>query len=54
VRFDVAGSPSLTDAQRSRAQAKVGPELRVAVDDTRSQWRNRGLAQQRPQPPGDP
>lgn len=47
VRFDVEASPSLTDAQRSRILAKLGPEVRVAVDETRSQWRNRGLAQQR-------
>lgn len=47
ARFDVAGSRSLTDAQRSRLLARLGPEVRVAVDESRSQWRNRALAQQR-------
>jgi ribosome-associated protein len=47
LRFDVAGSPSLTDAQRARLLARVGPEVRVVADDERSQARNRALAEQR-------
>lgn len=47
VRFDVEASPSLTDVQRSRVLAKLGPEVRAVADDSRSQWRNRTLAQQR-------
>jgi ribosome-associated protein len=47
VRFDIASSASLSDTQRSRMLARLGPEARVAVDDTRSQWRNRSLAQER-------
>jgi ribosome-associated protein len=47
LRFDVAGSASLTDAQRARLLDKLGPEVRVVADDERSQARNRALAQQR-------
>lgn len=47
ARFDIEASPSLTDWQRSRLLARLGPEVRVAVDESRSQWRNRALAQQR-------
>jgi ribosome-associated protein len=44
VRFDVAGSPSLSSAQRARLLERVGPELRVVAADERSQARNRELA----------
>jgi ribosome-associated protein len=44
VRFDVAGSPSLTDAQRARLLDRCGPAVRVVAADTRSQARNRELA----------
>jgi ribosome-associated protein len=47
VSFDVAASPSLTEGQRLRVVAKLGPVVRVASDDERSQARNRALAQQR-------
>jgi ribosome-associated protein len=47
ARFDVAGSPSLTDAQRALLLEKVGAVLVVAVDETRSQSRNRSLALER-------
>ena len=47
LRFDVAGSPSLTDAQRARLVARLGPEVRVVADDERSQARNRSLATER-------
>lgn len=47
LRFDVAASPSLDEAQRARLVERIGPELRVVVDDERSQSRNRALAVQR-------
>ena len=42
--LDVAESPSLTDAQRARVMARVGPRLTAVAQDTRSQARNRDLA----------
>lgn len=45
--FDVAGSPSLSDHQRRRAMAKVGPRLTAVAQDARSQARNRELALER-------
>jgi ribosome-associated protein len=45
--FDVAGSPSLTESQRERAMAKVGPRLVAVAQDSRSQARNRELALER-------
>lgn len=45
--FDVAESPSLSDAQRRRVMAKVGPRLTAVAQDTRSQARNRELALER-------
>jgi ribosome-associated protein len=45
--FDVAASPSLTDAQRRRVIAKAGPVLRAVAQDERSQLRNRELAVER-------
>ena len=47
VRFDVAGSPSLGDAQRNRLLARFGPLVRVVASDERSQIRNRALALER-------
>jgi ribosome-associated protein len=44
ARFDVAGSPSLSPAQRARLLERVGPVVRVVAADTRSQARNRELA----------
>ncbi len=44
VRFDIAGSPSLSPAQRARLLERVGPVVRVVAADTRSQARNRELA----------
>jgi ribosome-associated protein len=44
VRFDVAGSPSLSPAQRARLVERIGPLVRVVAADTRSQARNRELA----------
>jgi ribosome-associated protein len=45
--FDVAGSPSLSEAQRKRAMARVGPRITAVAQDTRSQARNRELALER-------
>ena len=45
--FDVAGSPSLTDEQRARVMARVGPRITAVAQDARSQARNRELALQR-------
>lgn len=44
VLFDVTGSPSLGPRQRERLLERLGPEVRVAVSDERSQLRNRALA----------
>lgn len=47
VRFDVAGSPSLTEGQRARLLERLGTEVRVVASDRRSQARNRQLALER-------
>jgi len=44
VVFDVANSPSLGPRQRARLLERLGPVVRVAADDERSQLRNRQLA----------
>jgi ribosome-associated protein len=45
--FDVAASRSLTDEQKRRVTARLGPVVRATAQDTRSQTRNRELALQR-------
>jgi ribosome-associated protein len=45
--FDVADSQALTDAQKRRVVARVGPVLRAVAQDERSQARNRELALER-------
>ncbi len=45
--FDVESSGALSDAQKRRVVAKVGPVLRAVAQDERSQWRNRELATER-------
>ena len=45
--FDVGGSPSLSEDQRRRVMARVGPRLTAVAQDTRSQARNRDLALER-------
>jgi len=45
--FDVQASSALTDRQKSRVLARVGPVLRAVAQDERSQWRNRELATER-------
>ncbi len=44
LRFDVAASTALTSAQRDRLFDRLGSEVRVVVDEERSQVRNRRLA----------
>jgi len=47
LRFDIEGSPTLRERQRERLLAKLGPSIRVVVDEHRSQGRNRALAHER-------
>ena len=42
--FDVAASPTLTDPQRQRILARLGPRVVAVAQDTRGQTRNRELA----------
>ena len=42
-----AGSPTLSEYQRHRLVERFGPELRVVVDEERSQLRNRSIARDR-------
>jgi ribosome-associated protein len=45
--FDVSASSALSDAQKARVIARVGPVLRAVAQDERSQLRNRQLALER-------
>jgi ribosome-associated protein len=45
--FDISASPSLSEAQRERAMARLGPRVTAIAQDTRSQTRNRELALER-------
>src|SRR5688500_5749278 len=45
--FDVGASAALTEAQRQRIAARLGPVVRAVAQDTRSQLRNRELALER-------
>jgi ribosome-associated protein len=45
--FDVGASQSLSYEQRQRIAARLGPVVRAAAQDTRSQLRNRELALER-------
>jgi ribosome-associated protein len=47
VSFDVAGSRALGPRQRARLLERLGPTVRVAAGDERSQMRNRELALER-------
>lgn len=47
LRFDIAGSQALDDAQRARLLATFGGDVRVVVDEERSQMRNRSIARER-------
>ena len=45
--FDVQASEALTDGQKARVAARLGPRVTAAAQDTRSQLRNRELALER-------
>jgi len=45
--FDVLASPTLSEAQRRRVLARVGPRVTAVAQDERSQTRNRELALKR-------
>ena len=45
--FDVQASAVLTEAQKARICARLGPRVTAAAQDTRSQHRNRELALER-------
>jgi ribosome-associated protein len=45
--FDVHASASLSESQRARIAARLGPRVTASAQDTRSQLRNRELALQR-------
>jgi ribosome-associated protein len=45
--FDVRASSTLTEEQKARISAKVGPRVTAVAQDARSQARNRELALQR-------
>jgi ribosome-associated protein len=47
VRFDVESSPSLGPRQRARLLDRLGPSVRAASGDERSQTRNREVALRR-------
>jgi ribosome-associated protein len=45
--FDVAASSALSDEQRARLMARVGPRVSAVAQEARSQARNRELALER-------
>jgi ribosome-associated protein len=45
--FDVHASTALSDTQKARITARLGPRVTAAAQDTRSQLRNRELALER-------
>jgi ribosome-associated protein len=45
--FDVAASAALTDSQKQRVMARLGPTVVAVAQDARSQSRNRELALER-------
>ncbi len=47
ARFDVAASRALSEEQRRRLLARLGPRVVAVAQDARSQGRNRELALQR-------
>lgn len=47
LTFDVEASTALGPRQKERVIERLGPVVRIAVDDERSQLRNRDLAEQR-------
>lgn len=47
LTFDVDASAAFSDAQRARVRGRLGPVVRIVVDDERSQLRNRTIAEER-------
>ena len=47
VRFDIVGSPSLSESQRNRLRSRVGAVAVATSADSRSQSRNKDLALER-------
>ena len=47
LRYDVASSSALSDAQRRRVIDRVGSQVRVSAGDERSRARNLALAERR-------
>jgi ribosome-associated protein len=47
LRLDLESSSAFGPVQRQRVIDRLGPEIRVVVDEERSQTRNRTLAEQR-------
>ncbi len=47
VRWDIAGSPTLREADRERLMERLGPLVQAVAADDRSQIRNRTLARER-------
>ena len=45
--FEVAASSALSEAQKARVTARLGPRVTASAQDTRSQARNRELALER-------
>jgi ribosome-associated protein len=45
--YDVAASAALTEEQKARISARLGPRVTASAQDTRSQLRNRELALER-------
>jgi ribosome-associated protein len=45
--FDVTASATLSDGQKARIAARLGPRITATAQDTRSQLRNRELALER-------
>jgi ribosome-associated protein len=45
--FDVAASAALSEEQKARISARLGPRVTASAQDTRSQLRNRELALER-------
>lgn len=47
LQFDIESSRALSDTERTRLIAKLGPTIRIVADDERSQQRNRTTARRR-------
>lgn len=47
LRLDLTSCPELSEHQRSVLVERFGPELKVVVDEERSQLRNRSIARER-------